>query len=208
MKLVVLGATGGIGIEVVRQALERGHSVRAVVRSPERLSAVAGDIQILQGDPLDAAELRRAIDRHDAVISAFGPRVPVAKSDHDLLERFGHSLTDAMLHTTVKRVVIVSTAFLFKDAIFPPAYLVGRLFFPSVLADASAMERIVTGSALDWTLVRPPQLTDKSRTGRYRVREGHLPVFGSRIARADVADFLIRCTEAGSTCRQIVGISN
>src|SRR5579883_350966 len=182
MKLIVLGATGGIGAEVVQQATERGHSVTAFVRSPERLSAFAGAIRILQGDLLNAAELRRAIDGHDAVISAFGPRVPVAKSDHDLLECFARSLTDAMLHTTVKRAVIVSTAFLFKDAIFPPAYLVGRLFFPSVLADASAMERIVTGSALDWTLVRPPQLTDKSRTGRYRVREGHLPVFGSRIA--------------------------
>jgi putative NADH-flavin reductase len=70
------------------------------------------------------------------------------------------------------------------------------------------MERIVTGSALDWTLVRPPQLTDKSRTGRYRVREGHLPVFGSKIARADVADFLIHCTEDRATYRQIMGVSN
>lgn len=208
MKLVILGATGGVGIEVVRQAMERGHSVTAFVRSPERLSAFAGAIRIIQGDLLNAAELRRAIDGHDAVISAFGPRVPVAKSDHDLLESFARSLTDAMLHTTVKRAVIVSTAFLFKDAIFPPAYLVGRLFFPSVVADASAMERIVTGGALDWTLVRPPQLTDKSRTGRYRVREGHLPVFGSKIARADVADFLIRCTEDRTTCRQIIGVSN
>jgi putative NADH-flavin reductase len=208
MKLIVLGATGGIGVEVVRQALERGHSVTAFVRSPERLSAFAGAIRILQGDLLNAAELRRAIDGHDAVISAFGPRVPVAKSDHDLLERFARSLTDAMLHTTVKRAVIVSTAFLFKDAIFPLAYLVGRLFFPSVVADASAMERIVTGGALDRTLVRPPQLTDKSRTGRYRVREGHLPVFGSKIARADVADFLIHSTEDRAICRRIMGVSN
>jgi putative NADH-flavin reductase len=208
MKLIVLGATGGIGMEVVRQAIKRGHSVTAVVRSPERLSAFAGVIRILQGDLLNAAELRQAIDGQDAVISAFGPRVPVARSDHDLLERFARRLTDAMQHTTVKRAVIVSTAFLFKDAVFPPAYLVGRLFFPSVVADASAMERIVMGSALDWTLVRPPQLTDKSRTGRYRVREGHLPAFGSKIARADVADFLIRCAEDRATCRQIMGVSN
>jgi putative NADH-flavin reductase len=208
MKLLILGATGGIGVEVVRQATERGHPVTAFVRSPERLSAFAGAIQILQGDLLNAAELRRASDGHDAVISAFGPRVPVAMSDHNLLERFARVLTDAMLHTSVKRAVIVSTAFLFKDAILPPAYLVGRLFFPSVVSDAMAMERIVTVSALDWTLVRPPQLTDKSRTGRYRVREGHLPVFGSRIARADVADFLICCAEDRAKSHQIMGVSN
>jgi putative NADH-flavin reductase len=208
MKLVVLGATGGIGTEVVRQAVERGHSVTAFVRSPERLGAFAGNIRILQGDLLDAGELTGAFEGHDGVISAFGPRVPLKKHDADLLERFAHALTGAMLHAAVSRAVIVSTAFLFRGAIFPPAYLVGRLFFSSVVADASAMERIVTSSALDWTLVRPPQLTDKPRTGRYRAREGHLPVFGSKIARADVADFVIRCTEDRTSSHKIMGVSN
>lgn len=208
MKLLVLGATGGIGREIVRQAMERSHSVTAFVRSPERLKPFAGDIRILQGDLLNAAELGQVIDGHDGVLSAFGPRVPVAKSDTNLLERFAHVLTDAMPHTTVKRTVIVSTAFLFRDAILPPAYLVGRLFFPRIVADAAAMEQIVTNSALDWTLVRPPQLTDKPRTGRYRVLEGHLPVFGSKIARADVADFMIRCMDDPASSRKVMGVSN
>lgn len=208
MKLVVLGATGGIGMEVIRQAIERGHSVTAFVRSPEQLKPFAGDIRILQGDLLNAAELRQVIDGHDGVLSAFGPRVPVAKSDSNLLERFARVLTDAMLSTTVKRAVIVSTAFLFRNAILPPAHLVGKLFFPRIVADSAAMEQIVASSALNWTLVRPPQLTDKPRTGRYRVRDGHLPVFGSSIARADVADFMIRCMDDPASSRKIMGVSN
>jgi putative NADH-flavin reductase len=208
MKLVVLGATGGIGLEVVRQAVERGHSVTAFVRSPGRLSAFAGAIRIIQGDLLSAAELRRALDDHDGVISGFGPRLPLSKSDADLLERFAGALTNAVLHTTVRRAVLVSTAFLFKNSILPPAYLLGRLLFPSVVADCSAMERIVTRSELDWTLVRPPQLTDKPQTGRYRVRQEHLPIFGFKIARADVADFMIRCVEDHASSRKVMGVSN
>ncbi|HEX4022742.1 MAG TPA: SDR family oxidoreductase [Acidobacteriaceae bacterium] len=208
MKLVVLGATGGIGVEIVRQAMERGHSVTAFVRTPGRLSTLAGQIQLVQGDLLDAAQLGRALEGHDGVLSGFGPRLPLSKTDVDLLERFATTLTNAMLRTAVRRAVIVSTAFLFKDSIIPPTYLFGRLFFPSVLADASAMERIVMASQLDWTLVRPPQLTDKPQTGRYRVREEHLPAFGFKIARADVANFMIQCVEHHASSRKIVGLCN
>src|SRR5262249_24077018 len=106
------------------------------------------------------------------------------------------------------RVVVESVAFLFKDAIFPPAYLPGRLFFRQVVNDASAMEQVFAESELDWTMVRPPQLTDTPYTGKYRVREGHLPRFGLKISRADVADFMIKATENSSWTGKIVGIAN
>jgi hypothetical protein len=88
MKLVVLGATGGIGLEIIRQAIEHGHSVTAFVRSPERLERFQGRIAIKQGDPLSSPQLERAIEGHDAVLSGFGPRVPVAKTDAKLLRDF------------------------------------------------------------------------------------------------------------------------
>jgi putative NADH-flavin reductase len=113
-----------------------------------------------------------------------------------------------MLNTTVTRVVIVSTAFLFKDAILPPAYLFGRLFFPTLVSHAARMEELVAKSELDWTLVRPPQLTDKSHTGKYRVQEDHLPLFGFKIGRADVADYMIRAIENHASSRKIVGLCN
>jgi putative NADH-flavin reductase len=70
------------------------------------------------------------------------------------------------------------------------------------------MEEIIAASNLDWTLVRPPRLTDKPRTGKYRVLEGHLPTFGFSISRADVADYMIKAAENHSSIRKVVGVSN
>lgn len=209
MKLLVLGATGGIGLEIVRQAVEHGHSVTALVRSPDKLKIFWDRITVQQGDLLNSAVLERAIQSHDAVLSGFGPRVPISKPDADLLQRFAVALTSAMRLAGVGRVAVVSTAFLFKDSILPPAYLFGRIFFPGVVVDASAMERIFRESELDWTIVRPPQLTEKPYTGKYRVQTGHLPHFGFNIARADVADLLIKTIEnRTSFSRKILGVSN
>ncbi len=208
MKLVVLGATGGIGLEIIRQAVDRNHQVRAFVRSPERLKSFGDRIDVMQGDPLNSADLARAMEGQDAVLSGFGPRVPIAKTDSTLLHRFGVALSDAMRKVATRRAIIVSTAFLFRDSIIPPTYLFGRLFFPDIVADASDMESIGRKRGLDWTLVRPPRLTDKPRRGRYRVREGHLPGFGFTIARADVAAFMIKTAENRAFIQKIVGICN
>jgi putative NADH-flavin reductase len=208
MKLIVLGATGGTGLEIVRRAVEQGHSVTAFVRSVERLEPFRDCITIRQGNLLDSEELAEAIKGHDAVLSGFGPRLPIAKSDEDLLYRFAVTLTRAMRHAQVTRVVVESTAFLFKDSIVPPTYLFGRLFFPSVTRDAAAMERVLVESDLDWTIVRPPKLTDSPRTGGYRVREGHLPRLGFSISRADVADCFVRTVEDPASIRKILGASN
>ena len=208
MKLSVLGATGGIGLEIVRQAIAQGHSVTAFVRSPEPLKPFANRITIKQGNLLNSDELAQAITGHDAILSGFGPRVPIAKSDATLLRDFANGLTAAMHQANVRRAVIVSTAFLFKDSIVPPTYLFGRLFFSSVVTDAAAMEQIIRQSGLDWTIMRPPQLTDKPFTGKYRVRTGHLPRFGFNISRADVAHFFLKTAEDPASIRKIIGVSN
>ena len=208
MKLLVLGATGGTGLEIVRQSIERGHLLTALVRSADRLHPFRDRITVKQGELLDSSELERAIRGQDAVLSGFGPRVPVSKADATLLQRFAGALTKAMLLAGVKRVVVESVALLFKDAIVPPAYLLGRLFFPRTVADASAMERVFGESDLDWTMVRPPELTDLPYTGKYRVRKDHLPRFGFKISRADVADFMIKAVEGHSWIREVVGVCN
>src|SRR6266705_1091482 len=141
MKLVVLGATGGTGLEIVRQAIERGHTVTALVRSPERLKPFWNQITVKQGDLLKSEDLQQVLEGQDAVVSAFGPRLPLSKADNHLLEQFADVLTGAMRHTIVKRVVVESVAFLFKDSVLPPAYLLGGLLFPPIVADASPGER-------------------------------------------------------------------
>jgi putative NADH-flavin reductase len=207
MKLVVLGATGATGLEIVRQALDRGHSVTALVRSPERLKPFGDRISVKHGDLLNSADMEEVLKGHDAVVSGFGPRAPISKADAHLLEQFAIALTSAMLRTQVRRVVVESVAFLFRDSIMPPAYILGKLLFPGIVADASAMEKVFEKSGLDWTMVRPPELTDKPYTGTYRIREGHLPRFGFKISRADVADFMIKAVEDHSSIRKIVGVS-
>ncbi len=208
MKLIVLGATGGTGLEIVRQALERGHSVTALVRSPDQLKQFGDQITVERGDLLSSVDLQQVTQGHDAVVSTFGPRVPISKDDSNLLQRFAVALTSAMRRTNVRRVVVESVAFLFKDSILPPTYLLGRLLFPRTVADASAMEQVFAESELDWTMVRPPELTDKPYTGKYRVREGHLPLFGFKISRADVANFMLKVVENHASSRKVVGVCN
>ena len=208
LKLLVLGATGGTGLEIVRQALERGHSVTAFVRSPVRLRPFDDRISVKQGDLLNSAELEQALKGQDVVLSGFGPRLPVSNAEAHLLEQFAVALTNAMLGAGVRRVIVESVAFLFKNSVLPPAYLLGRLFFPRTVADAFAMEQVFAKSDLDWTMVRPPELTDEPYTGKYRVRNGHLPHFGLKISRADVADFMIKVIDDRSSIQKVIGISN
>ena len=208
MKIAVLGATGGTGLEIVRQAVERGHTVTALVRSPEKLRAFGDSIAVMKGDLLDSDQLEPALQGQDAVVSGFGPRVPISKADAHLLQTFAGSLTSAMRRAGIRRVVVESVAFLFKDSIIPPAYALGRLFFRDLIADSSEMERVIAASGLDWTIVRPPKLTDKPRTGKYRVREGHLPPFGFSISRADVADFILKAAENHAATGKVVGVCN
>lgn len=208
MKMVVLGATGGIGVEIIRQAIARGHSLTAVARAPERLQEFAGKVNLVRADLLSCGELQPVIAGHDVLLSAFGPRTPVSKSDAHLLRDFARAVTCAMTRAEVSRAVIVSVAFLFKNAIVPPAYLLGKLLFPQVVADSGAMENAFEQSDLDWTMVRPPRLTDGPPTGKYRMREDHLPPFGFTISRGDVADYMIRAAEKRLAVRKVVGVCN
>src|SRR5262249_19841050 len=127
MRIVVLGATGGTGLEIVRRGIQQGQSVTAFVRSPGQLSPFREQITVRQVALVNRGELERVIQGHDVVVSGFGPRVPISKADANLLQRFATALTRAMLHTTVRRLVVESVAFLFKNAIVPPAYFLGRL---------------------------------------------------------------------------------
>jgi putative NADH-flavin reductase len=208
MKILILGATGATGVEVVAQAVERGHTVTAFVRNQSPLAKFGARINIVRGELLDSGELAQVLAGQETVLSAFGPRLPISKADTDLLQRFAVALTAGMKQAGVRRAVIESTAFLFKDAALPPAHLFGRLFFPGVVRDAGEMENIVARSGLDWTLVRPPQLTNKPFTGKYRSKVGHLPTFGFNISRADVADFMIQAGENHASIQKIIGIAN
>jgi putative NADH-flavin reductase len=208
VKLIILGATGGTGLELIRRSLLHGHSVTAFVRASRGLEEFRDRFTVREGNVLDQNALTQALQGHDAVLSAFGPRVPIAKSDAHLLEGFATVLTRAMSDAGLRRAVIISTAFLFKDSIIPPTYLIGKLLFPTVVTDSAALEGIFQKSDLDWTIVRPPQLTDTPFTGNYRVRLGHLPRMGFKIGRPDVAEYFVQAAADHTLIRKVVGLSN
>src|SRR4030081_632328 len=101
MKLLVLGATGGTGLEIVSQAIDRGRSGRGFVRAPEALKRFDGRLIVIRGNLLNSSELQRVLEGHDAVLSGFGPRLPLAKADATLLQRFPAALTGGMVHTGI-----------------------------------------------------------------------------------------------------------
>jgi putative NADH-flavin reductase len=112
-----------------------------------------------------------------------------------------------MKNTGVRRLLIVSAAMLFPDAGIVPA-IVRRTFLRNVAEDSTEMERVVMASGLDWTIVRPPRLTNGALTEDYRVEDGRLPAGRLTISRADVAHFLLDELERGTHIGQIVGMAS
>ena len=207
LRLLVLGATGGTGREIVNQALERNHRVTAFVRSPQKLGQPRSGLTIIKGDLFDASSVAAALVGHDAVLSAIGPPGPGRTT---VTSQSAESTVTAMRTTGIRRLLVVGVAVLFQDGGFLAGILRATLL-RNVAADSAAMERIVTASGLDWTIVRPPRLTNGSRRERYGIAEEHLPRGSGGgaavISRADVAHFLLNEVERPAHLRRIVGVA-
>ena len=190
MKLLVLGATGGTGRQVVIQALEAGHEVTAYVRKPSQLAKQAG-LRVAAGDATDVDALERALPDQDAVVSTLGRRRSF-RSAH-LFTRSMQALAPAMETCGVRRLVLMSSFGVgesIRDA--PPLLrLHYRVFLHGIFADKKAAEDYLRTTRLEWTFVYPVLLTDGPRTGRYRAGE-RLQLTGlPKISRADVAHFIL-----------------
>jgi putative NADH-flavin reductase len=204
MRLLILGATGGTGRALVDQALERGHQVTAFVRSPNKLGAARESLSVLRGDPRSVAELGAALPDHDAVLSALGPP---GLGRTTILRECARSTVAAMRTPAgPRRLLLVSAAVLFQGAGILTA-LLRRTMLRNVAEDVAEMERVVMGSGLDWTIARPPRLTNGPLTGHYRVGDGRLPRGSLTLSRADVAHFLLDELERGAHAHQIVGMA-
>jgi putative NADH-flavin reductase len=200
MKLFVIGATGRTGRKVVQQALARGHEVTAFVRSPEAITSKNERLAVVKGDAMDEDELTRAMQNHDAVLSTLGPRKPFKPSS--LLRDSALATTRAMQRSGVKRLVILSAA-----AHFPgiPNRIVSFIL-RNHIRDSLAMEEVVQSAGLDWTIARPPRLTEEENSG-YRSREGAAPPRSFTLSRQAVAAFMLDAIEQKKHFRKIVGIA-
>ena len=200
MKLFVIGATGRTGLEIVHQALARGHHVTAFVRSPESITLRNERLTVLKGNVTDENQLFNAMQSHDAVLSTLGPRKVFKPSS--LLRDSALATTHAMKRSGVKRLVVLSAA-----AHFPGIpNRIASFIMRNHMRDSRAMEEIVQGSGLDWTIARPPRLTQEDYTA-YRSREDAAPKMGFTLSRKAVAAFMLDAIEKGKHFHKIVGIA-
>jgi putative NADH-flavin reductase len=202
MRLVVLGATGGIGKYLLEFATARGHEVTAFARTPQKITLKSGRLRVVPGDLLNVDQLTQVLRGHDAVLSAFGPATLRRVRTR---EQFGAVLAKALEQSGVRRALIVSSALLFKEQNALGSLLRATLF-RSLIPDMTAMEAALERDGLEWTIVRPPRLTNGPLTQNYSVADARLPK-GMTISRTSVADFMVKEAERPQHVRQIVGLS-
>ncbi len=207
MKIIVLGATGGTGKNVVARALADGHDVVAVARKPEAV-AVAPRLSVQRGDVLDAASLAGAFAGADAIICAIGP----AKNSQPgtLISDGVANIIAAATKSGVRRLVFESGMIVsdgrelsFFGRLAVRAF---RAIYPKLYADKVIAEAALQKSGLDWVIVRPPALSHANATGKYAAGVGARIFPGSALPHADCAEFLVKAATGDGYVRQIVNI--
>lgn len=221
MKLTIIAATGGVGRELLQQAVAAGRDVTAVVRNPAKLSRPVRAITTDLTAP-DQVALESAVAGADAVLSGLGPH---SNSDAGIAFQGTRAIVAAMKTTGVRRIVAVSAAPVStvpsRGRPSPPKHDPGDGFFMrhlfshvasamfgKVYADLAQMEDILADSGLDWTVVRPPQLTGKPLTGSYRTAYGQNIRGGWSVPRADVAHLMLHALGQPDTVHQAIGIAS
>jgi uncharacterized protein YbjT (DUF2867 family) len=221
LKLTIFAATGGIGRHMLDQAVAAGDDVTAVVRNPGKLP---GRVRAVTADLAapDPAALAAAVEGADAVLSGLGPR---SKADAGIASRGTHAIVAAMQAVGTRRLIVVSAAPVgtvpSPGRPAPPRHdpgdgfwmrhllsHVAKAMFREHYADLAVMEDILRDSGLDWTIVRPPRLSDRPLTGTYRTAFGQNLPGGWIVPRADVAHYMLRAAAEADTIKQVVGIAS
>jgi len=223
MKLTIFAATGGIGRQLLEQARTADHQVTAVVRNPKRLTGVWSGLRVVTADlaAADPNTIESAVADADAVLSGLGAS---SNAEAGIATQGTRAIVDAMQATDVRRIVVISAApvstvaspgrpnppkhdpgdgFLMRYLLTPIIKVVLR----KVYEDHGLMEDVLRGSNLDWTIFRPPRLTNEALTGKYRTALGQNLRGGFLISRADVAHAMLASLNQPATIRQTVGIS-
>ena len=191
MKLLILGATGRLGRQLVTQALEKGHDLTILARDRSKVDLQHERLRVVEGDARNTAALSDAMRGQDAVISALGRGLSF-KSEH-LMEQSVPGILATMQTHGIRRLMFTSAMGVgdsYRDAPVMP-----KIFFRTLLrgiyTDKAIGERMIRNSALEWTIVQPVQLNDRPLTKTYRAGES-VPVSGMpQISRADTAHFIL-----------------
>ncbi|MFF4193519.1 NAD(P)-dependent oxidoreductase [Nonomuraea sp. NPDC001831] len=211
MRLVIFGATGRTGLELVRQALDLGHEVTAVVRDAARLPDGLRDrVETVTADLADPGAVASAIKGGDAVLIALGPRGRGPTTVHTTAMR---SILQAMARGPARRVLLVSAAGMVADAgdglftryVLKPLLL--RPLLKNSYTDLAESERLLRASGLDWTIVRPSRLLDGGPTGRYRTALDLNLRGGRSTTRADLAECMLKLAGDPASAGHVVSVA-
>jgi putative NADH-flavin reductase len=206
MRLIVFGATGGTGQQVVTQALAQGHAVTAFVRRPEAVTMQHANLGIVQGDIVDAVAVAAAVASHDVVLSALGTR-----SGPSVLVEGTRNILEAIQAHSVRRSLWVSSFGVgdsLKNMGWVAQTVIVKGFLRQAIEEKEVQERIIRELGQDWIIARPGGLTDGPLTGSYRCVVGPKEKVGRpTISRADVADFMLKNLTDARYVRQAVGLT-
>ena len=193
MRILVIGATGGTGREIVREALSRGYQVNALALSAADATPLLPGADIIQGDALDGQAVAKALAGCDSVISALGTKLALLHKE-TLLSTATRVLIGEMHKKAIKRLLCI-TGIGAGDSRGHGGFLYDHIAQPLLLSstykDKDRQEDEIRKSGLDWTIFRPTNLTDDPATGNIRALTDLTGFHGGSIARADVAHFLI-----------------
>ena len=206
MRLLILGATGPTGRNLLEQALAAGHEVTALVRNPARLTMTQARLASVIGDATDLRALESAMTGQEAIVSALGAGNSLRA---EIASPAVAALIPAMRARALKRVIFLS-AFGVGET-FAQASLLQRLAYRTMLrrifADKTKADAMLRQSGLDWTLVYPTVLTNGARVGTYRVGERMAMSGLPKISRADVASFMLEQLSSADWVRRTAVIS-
>lgn len=209
MKLTIFGATGRTGQHLLQQALEAGHEVTALVRSPAKLTIADDRLALVQGDISSASQVEEAIAGSEAVISVLGP---TSNKPEFTVSRGTEHIIAAMEKHGLRRLVVSAGAGVADAHDSPKLFdkvigLMVRTFSGNVYADMVRTVSAVRNSNLDWTIVRVPMLSDGPPQGSIKVAYVGKGM-GPRITRADMAAFMLRQLQDEAYVHQAPAISN
>lgn len=200
MKIFIVGGTGGTGRQLIEQALAAGHFVTALVRNPVKLKIDHPNLDVIKGNILEPNSFEHAINENEVVISALGHKRFIIKTN--ILSEGTKNIVSVMEKHKVKRFICI-TSMGINDSRFRLGLYYTLFVIPVILLfyflDKEKQERIIQRSSLDWTIVRPGQLTN----GKKRITYRHGTKLGSylltkTISRADVAHFILQELKNGN----------
>jgi putative NADH-flavin reductase len=208
MRLIVFGASRGVGRSLTELALIDGHQVTAVVRDPSAVDLTSESLEVVAGDVTDADDVRRHLGGHDTVFCTVGADTRGATA---LYSEAARNIARAMDAEGVRRLMFLSNYGVLGETASglrtSALLLMAKLFLRGTLEDHRRALDELRNHDLDWIAVRPLPLTNGSRTGTYRVAVDDLPKSGTRISRADVADFMLKQMKNDAYVRKVPAIA-